>query len=65
MEKYPTVYPVNTKICITFVKRRPNVFDVVPTLYKCYANVLCLLGMLQHESVSDNISAPSLQCVYI
>ena len=30
--------------CITFVQRRPNVFDVVPALYKCYTNVLCLLG---------------------
>ena len=29
--------------CITFVQRRPNVFDVGPTLYKCYTNVLCLL----------------------
>ena len=32
-------------ICITFIQRRPNVFDVVPALYKCYANVLCLLGL--------------------
>ena len=31
-------------ICRTFVQRRPNVFDVGPTLYKCYTNVLCLLG---------------------
>ena len=31
-------------ICIIFVKRRSNVFDVGPTLYKCYPNVLCLLG---------------------
>ena len=30
-------------ICITFVQRRPNVFDAGPTLYKCYTNVLCLL----------------------
>ena len=29
-------------MCITFVQRRPNVFDVGPTLYKCYTNVLCL-----------------------
>ena len=28
-------------ICITFVQRRPNIFDA---LYKCYTNVLCLLG---------------------
>ena len=32
-------------ICITFIQRRPNVFDVWPALYKCYANVLCLLGI--------------------
>ena len=32
-------------ICITFVQRRPNVFDIGPILYKiCYTNVLCLLG---------------------
>ena len=31
-------------ICITFEQRRPNVFDVGPALYKCYTNVLCLLG---------------------
>ena len=33
-----------TVLCIIFVQRRPNVFDVGPTLYKCYTNVLCLLG---------------------
>ena len=31
-------------IYITFVQRRPSVFDVAPILYKCYTNVLCLLG---------------------
>ena len=31
-------------ICITFIGRRPNVFDVGLTLYKCYTNILCLLG---------------------
>ena len=31
-------------ICITFIQRRLNVFDVGPTLYKCYTNVLYLLG---------------------
>ena len=30
-------------ICITFVQRRPNVFDVGPALYKCYTNVLWML----------------------
>ena len=27
-------------ICITFTQRWPNVFDVGPTLYKCYTNVI-------------------------
>ena len=31
-------------ICISFVQRRPNVFDDGPTLYKCYTNVSCLLN---------------------
>ena len=31
-------------ICITFIQRRPNVFDVGQTLYKCYTKVLCFLG---------------------
>ena len=35
--------PATQNICIAFVQRRPNVFDVGPTLYKCYTNVLCLL----------------------
>ena len=29
-------------ICIKFIQRRPNVFDVGPALYKCYTNVLFL-----------------------
>ena len=29
-------------ICITFVQRRPNVFDVGPPLYTCYKKALCL-----------------------
>ena len=33
----------NTNICIIFAQRRPNVFDVGPTLCKSYTNVLCLL----------------------
>ena len=37
-------------ICLTFVQRRPNVFDVGPTLYKCHTNVLCLRG-------SDNVDS--------
>ena len=32
-------------ICITFMQCWTNVEDVGPTLYKCYTNVLCLLGL--------------------
>ena len=33
---------------ITFIQRLSNVSDVGPTLYNCYTNVLCLLGMTQN-----------------
>ena len=38
---------------ITSVQGWANVFDVGPTLYKCYANGLCLLGMflIKHETL--------------
>ena len=32
-------------ICITFLQCRTNVEGVGPTLYKCYTNILCLLGL--------------------
>ena len=38
-------------ICITFVQCCSNVFDIGPTLFKCYINVLCLLtagALYQH-----------------
>ena len=38
-------------ICITFIQRRPNVFDVGPTLCKCYTNVLCLQGNYKNPSL--------------
>ena len=44
----PRGYSVNRNICITFIQRRPNVFDVGPTLYKCYAILLYLLGIDDH-----------------
>ena len=31
------------------MQRRPNVFDVGPTLYKCYTNGLYLLGIYLHN----------------
>ena len=33
-------------ICITFIQRRHNVFDVGPTLYTCYTNALFLLEVI-------------------
>ena len=36
--------PVNTKHLYDFMQCWTNVEDVGPTLYKCYTNVLCLLG---------------------
>ena len=39
-------------IRITFVQSLPNVFDVGPTLYKCYTNVLYLLGYQHFNSAS-------------
>ena len=47
--------PANTKHCITFVQRRPNVLDVGPPLYKCYTNVLCLLGWPAPAMVVEGI----------
>ena len=42
----PSLYwhPVNTKHLYDFMPCSTNVEDVGPTLYKCYTNVLCLLG---------------------
>ena len=37
-------HPVNTKHLYDFIQCWTNVEDVGPTLYKCYTNVLCLLG---------------------
>ena len=46
--QYHWTRSINTQqtqnICITFIQCRPKVFDVGPTLYKCYTNVLCVTG---------------------
>ena len=39
--------PAKTMFCV---------FDVGPTLYKCYANVLCLLGIFQNNWKTNNLS---------
>ena len=58
-------------ICITFIQYWTNVDDVGPTLYECYANVLCLLGNFEiftgsvsfvSVSVPDYIVASRSKC---
>ena len=41
---YLTLTQLTQNIFIDFIQCRPNVKDFGPTLYKCYTNVLCLLG---------------------
>ena len=53
--------PSKQKTCaspIKFIQRRPNVFDVVPTLYKCHTNFLCLLGngYIKSRRLSESVS---------
>ena len=47
--------------CITFIQRRPNVFDVGPTLYKRHTHVLCLMEnqslAASHEGVCHHNKA--------
>ena len=40
-----TITQETQNIYITSIQRRPNVFDVGPTLYRCYTNVSLLLGI--------------------
>ena len=40
-------------ICVTFIERRPNVFDVGPAFYKCYTNGLCLLFKTWTNMIND------------
>ena len=41
-------------ICITFVQCWTNLKDVGPTLYKCYTNVLCLLGTWLNSGILNS-----------
>ena len=38
-------------MCITFVQRLTNVFDVGPALHECYTNVLCWLELQQSRRI--------------
>ena len=58
-EKKGCKYPSKQSMCIPFIQRRPNVFDVGPALYECYTTVLCLLGYLygiQHKDPCRPVS---------
>ena len=46
-------------ICITFVQCWTNVEDVGPTLYKCYTNILCLLGCLKNVGLDPAYPPPN------
>ena len=54
-------HPVNTTHLYDFIQCWTNVEDVGPTLYKCYTNVLCLLGR-RTFSQTLYISAMLAQC---
>ena len=48
--------------CTAFIQRRPNVFDVGPTLYKYYTNVLSVfVGIRAHTKQLYNIYTTSAQ----
>ena len=51
-------------ICITFVQRRPNVFDVGPTWYKCYRHIRCLLGRPILSNFKRVIKLPMFFCTF-
>ena len=59
MYRLQVVYSLLTEqtsnICITFIQCWSNVEDVGPTLYKCYTNVLCLLGVKCEKNISVNL----------
>ena len=42
-------------ICITIIQRRPNVFAVGQTLYKCYTNALCLVRHTRQTRAIDTM----------
>ena len=45
-QRFPSIYnhSKHKTFCMTFMQCWTNVEDVGPALYKCYTNVLCLLG---------------------
>ena len=53
MSTIATATQETNNLFIPFVQCRPNVFDVAPTLYKCYKHVLCLLGTNPRTNAHD------------
>ena len=50
-------------ICITFIQRRPNVFDVGPTLYKYYTECFVFAGLSRYvvQNVLHKTNAINVQ----
>ena len=57
--------PQTQNICITFVQCSTNVKDVGRTLYKCYTNVLCLLGRYHPPPVDGMVDSMLFDNAYI
>ena len=55
-------HSVNTKHLYDFMQCWTNVENVGPTLYKCYTNVLCLLGCRRTSSQTLYIYSMLVQC---
>ena len=51
-------------ICIPFKQRRTNVFDVGPTLYKCYTDVLCWLEYTISHTGNRKCSKSGDTCIF-
>ena len=53
---------------MTFIQRRPNVFDIGPTLYKCYTNILRLLESIpfpmSHRTVPQSLNTLSTEGIH-
>ena len=61
---HETLAPQQTQhICIAFVQRRTNVFDVGPTLYKCYTNGFAFTGPAFSRHWEDVCSCRCQTCL--
>ena len=54
------IFQRTQNICITFIQCWANVEDIGPALYKCYTNVLCLLGCWCRIPIDISVKAGDL-----